>query len=82
MEARGWPDDWDERKTVFSPMKINYLTLGNGTPHLHTHVVPRYADDPAAGGPIAWDEMFGAPIPDVELARHAAALRDALESHA
>ena len=35
----------------FDPVKVNYLTLGNTVPHLHTHVVPRYQDDPvdAAG---------------------------------
>jgi diadenosine tetraphosphate (Ap4A) HIT family hydrolase len=66
-------------ESVFSPMKINYLTLGNGTPHLHTHVVPRYADDPAAGGPIAWNEMFGERIADDELQKQLAALRAALQ---
>ena len=33
-------------QTRFKPMKINLLTLGNWVPHLHTHVVPRYQDDP------------------------------------
>ncbi len=42
----------------FDPMKINLLTLGNWVPHLHTHVVPRYRDDPAPGGPIAYQAMF------------------------
>jgi diadenosine tetraphosphate (Ap4A) HIT family hydrolase len=42
----------------FQPVKMNLLTLGNGVPHLHTHVVPRHADDPAAGGPIEWSAMF------------------------
>jgi diadenosine tetraphosphate (Ap4A) HIT family hydrolase len=42
----------------FDPMKINLLTLGNWVPHLHTHVVPRYRDDPAPGGPIAYEAMF------------------------
>jgi hypothetical protein len=28
-------------------MKLNYFTLGNTVPHLHTHVLPRYQDDPA-----------------------------------
>jgi diadenosine tetraphosphate (Ap4A) HIT family hydrolase len=31
------------------PVKLNYLTLGNALPHLHTHIVPRYADDPVPG---------------------------------
>jgi diadenosine tetraphosphate (Ap4A) HIT family hydrolase len=33
-------------------MKMNWLSLGNGVPHLHIHLVPRHADDPAAGGPL------------------------------
>jgi len=51
----------------FRPMKLNLLTLGNWVPHLHTHVVPRCADDPAPGGPIAWEAMLpGQPV-DSEL---------------
>jgi diadenosine tetraphosphate (Ap4A) HIT family hydrolase len=58
---------------VFEPLKINLLTLGNWLPHLHTHVVPRYLDDPAPGNPINWDDMFlDEPLPD-------AALRDQAE---
>jgi len=34
------------------PVKLNYLTLGNVLPHLHTHIVARYDDDPAPGGPL------------------------------
>jgi diadenosine tetraphosphate (Ap4A) HIT family hydrolase len=33
----------------FKPVKLNYMTLGNTVPHLHTHVLPRYQDDPAPG---------------------------------
>jgi diadenosine tetraphosphate (Ap4A) HIT family hydrolase len=51
----------------FRPMKLNFLTLGNWVPHLHTHVVPRYADDPAPGGPIAWDAMFSEQPVDSEI---------------
>ncbi len=60
----------------FGPLKMNYLALGNTVPHLHTHVVPRYRDDPAPGGPLAWDQMLSAePVPGAELQRQAAALR-------
>ena len=31
---------------------MNYDILGNSLPHLHTHVVPRYADDPRPGWPF------------------------------
>jgi diadenosine tetraphosphate (Ap4A) HIT family hydrolase len=65
----------------FDPVKVNYLTLGNHTPHLHTHVLPRYRDDPAPGGPIEWAQIFSAtPVPDAELHRQAASLRVLLAS--
>ena len=35
----------------FHPVKLNYLTLGNTVPHLHTHIVPRYRDDRALLSP-------------------------------
>ena len=39
----------------YRPLKMNWLLLGNGVPHLHVHLVPRYFDDSAAGGPIESD---------------------------
>jgi diadenosine tetraphosphate (Ap4A) HIT family hydrolase len=66
-------------QTRFRPVKLNYLTLGNTVPHLHTHVLPRYLDDPAPGGPIAWEAIFAAdPVPEAELHRQAADLRGLL----
>lgn len=32
-------------RTVMQPDKINLACLGNMTPHLHWHVIPRFADD-------------------------------------
>ena len=57
----------------FQPLKINYMTLGNGVPHLHTHVTARYWDDPAPGGPLPDGPAYEVP-PDL-LAADAAALR-------
>ena len=34
------------------PGKINLASLGNAVPHLHWHVIPRYADDPHFPQPI------------------------------
>jgi diadenosine tetraphosphate (Ap4A) HIT family hydrolase len=34
-------------RRVLSPAKINLASLGNQVPHLHWHVVPRFADDAA-----------------------------------
>jgi diadenosine tetraphosphate (Ap4A) HIT family hydrolase len=60
----------------FNPLKMNYSTLGNAIPHLHTHVLPRYSDDPAPGGPIAWEDLPTAgPLPEATLRRQAADLR-------
>jgi diadenosine tetraphosphate (Ap4A) HIT family hydrolase len=32
-------------RRVMQPDKINLASLGNMVPHLHWHVIPRYADD-------------------------------------
>ena len=34
-------------RDVFAPRKINYECLGNQVPHVHWHLIPRLADDPA-----------------------------------
>jgi diadenosine tetraphosphate (Ap4A) HIT family hydrolase len=74
-----WRDVMDVGRAIrdeLNPVKLNFLTLGNGVPHLHTHVLPRYLDDPAPGGPIPWDDIFTPePTASDELARLAAALR-------
>jgi diadenosine tetraphosphate (Ap4A) HIT family hydrolase len=37
----------------FGARKVNYETLGNGVPHLHTHVTARYAEgDANPGAPL------------------------------
>ena len=60
----------------FGPVKLNYMTLGNTVPHLHTHVVPRYRDDPAPGGPLAWEQIAAPdPVPEAGLRSQAADLR-------
>ncbi len=38
------------------PPRINYECLGNVAPHVHWHVIPRHADDPAPRAPVwGWD---------------------------
>lgn len=62
-------------QTVMRPVKINYDVLGNSAPHVHTHLVPRYADDPRPGWPFPFPETDPAPIPRDRLERDVAALR-------
>lgn len=33
-------------RTLMAPRKVNLASLGNRVPHLHWHVIPRFADDP------------------------------------
>ena len=40
---------------LFKPDKINYELLGNMVPHMHWHLVPRFAADPLWPRPI-WSE--------------------------
>ena len=40
-----------QRETV-APHKVNLASLGNVTPHLHWHVIPRFADDAHFPEPI------------------------------
>ncbi len=37
---------------AFGALKINLQMLGNSTPHLHAHIIPRYYGDPAPDSPI------------------------------
>jgi diadenosine tetraphosphate (Ap4A) HIT family hydrolase len=39
-------------RRVLRPDKVNLLSSGNRTPHLHWHVVPRYRDDPEFPGTV------------------------------
>ena len=44
--------------TLFKPAKMNYELLGNMVPHMHWHLVPRFAADPLWPRPI-WSEPHG-----------------------
>ncbi len=60
------------------PVKLNYELLGNSLPHLHTHVIPRYADDPRPGWPFPFPEEPPPPHPEDEFRRDVQALRTLL----
>jgi len=39
-------------RSLLSPDKINVASLGNMTPHLHWHVIPRFVDDRHFPNPV------------------------------
>ncbi len=65
----------------YRPLKMNYETLGNTVPHLHTHLLPRFVEDPAPGRPFPLLPQDGSEqrTDPQQLASDAAALRALLE---
>jgi diadenosine tetraphosphate (Ap4A) HIT family hydrolase len=59
----------------YRPVKLNYQILGNAVPHLHTHLVPRFAQDPAPGRPLPFPEGERPDLPEEQLRRDVLALR-------
>jgi diadenosine tetraphosphate (Ap4A) HIT family hydrolase len=43
-------------REVMQPDKINLASFGNMTPHVHWHVIPRFADDAHFPNPV-WGEV-------------------------
>ncbi len=39
-------------KSAFDARKVNYALFGNMVPHMHWHLIPRLATDPAAHEPV------------------------------
>lgn len=65
---------------VYRPVKMNYETLGNSLPHLHTHLVPRFTADPRPGQPFPLSaQQPVAKIPESRLLAEAAELRSLLK---
>ncbi len=48
---------------ALKPVKMNLASLGNLTPHVHWHVVPRLAGDPAFPKPI-WAHVLSRDSPE------------------
>lgn len=65
---------------VMDPVKLNYNLLGNSLPHLHTHIIPRYPDDPRPRWPFPFPEDEPPDIAEDRLKRDIEALRAAIES--
>jgi diadenosine tetraphosphate (Ap4A) HIT family hydrolase len=51
-------------REVMQPLKVNVASLGNVVPHLHWHVIPRYADDAHFPAPV-WAQAVRASDPAV-----------------
>jgi len=67
---------------AMQPLKVNVASLGNVVPHLHWHVIPRYADDAHFPAPV-WAQPMRAADPAVLAARRALLpeLAQAIERH-
>jgi diadenosine tetraphosphate (Ap4A) HIT family hydrolase len=48
-------------REVMAPGKVNVASLGNMTPHVHWHVIPRFADDAHFPNPV-----WTAPVRETE----------------
>ena len=59
-------------RDVMQPLKVNVASLGNVVPHLHWHVIPRYADDAHFPAPV-WAQAVRETEPDTLAARRALA---------
>jgi diadenosine tetraphosphate (Ap4A) HIT family hydrolase len=57
-------------REVMQPLKVNVASLGNVVPHLHWHVIPRYADDAHFPAPV-WAQAVRATDAAVLAARRA-----------
>ena len=59
-------------REVFTPLKVNVASLGNVVPHLHWHIIPRYADDAHFPAPV-WAVAARETDPAILAARRALA---------
>ena len=64
-------------RETMQPDKMNLASLGNMTPHVHWHIVPRYRDDRHFPNPIWGAAQREAAVPE-ERARRAAELPAAI----
>lgn len=48
-------------REILHPLKLNLASLGNVTPHLHWHVIPRFSDDPHFPNPV-WGAELRSPV--------------------
>ena len=67
-------------RAELAPEKVNLASLGNMTPHVHWHVIPRHTDDPHFPSPVwaAAQRPPARPMPHDLAARLAAAIARAV----
>lgn len=65
--------------TAFKAVKINYELLGNQLPHIHWHLIPRPADDPAPLDPVWKVAHVTQPITPEKLSESIARIRSCLQ---
>jgi len=65
-------------RQAIRPDKINLASLGNMVPHLHWHVIPRFADDRHFPNPIWGEPMRAGATRETPRAGIAAALHELL----
>ena len=66
-------------RETMQPDKMNLASLGNMTPHVHWHVIPRYADDRHFPGPV-WAQPRRERSPSQQREARAARLAAAIAS--
>ena len=57
-------------REIMQPEKVNLASLGNMTPHVHWHVIPRFLDDAHFPNPV-WATAQRSSLPEVLAARRA-----------
>jgi len=63
---------------TYEARKINYELLGNQLPHIHWHIIPRLANDPASVEPVWRVPHEHRPCSDTELQAAIQRLRQAI----
>lgn len=66
-------------REAMRPDKMNVASLGNMTPHVHWHVIPRFADDAHFPSPV-WAAARRAAPPSAERVERAAAIPAAIRA--
>ncbi|APV49247.1 HIT family protein [Betaproteobacteria bacterium GR16-43] len=64
-------------RETLQPDKMNLASLGNMTPHVHWHVIPRFRDDRHFPGPV-WSEAKREGTPGAQRIERAALLQGAI----